>query len=117
MENGKGAVTYSARRSSAPKRRMCRCRSVLDRWQRWRSHRPEAAPWLVWRRILGHRCWLRGGELCALAGGGKEDEVWRGEKVTLSLLFIAGLGGGSGLIAPTLSAFRGGNGRTTCPTS
>ena len=49
--------------------------------------------------------------------GGEEDDVWREEKVTLSLLFIAGSGGGSGLIAPTISIFCSGNSRTTCPTS
>ena len=58
-----------------------------------------------------------GGELCALAGGGKEDEVRRGEKVTPSPLFIVGWGSGSGLIAPMIFALRGGNVRTTCPTS
>ena len=56
-------------------------------------------------------------EYSARLRGGKEDEVWREEKVTLSLLFIAGSSGGSGLIAPAISVFCGGNSRTTCPTS
>ena len=37
--------------------------------------------------------------------------------MTASLLFIAGLGGGSGSDVPTISVSCAGNGCTTCPTS
>ena len=46
--------------------------------------------------------------------GCEEDEVRGGERLSPPLLFIAGVGGGFVLTAPTISTYCGKNGRTTC---